>query len=201
MFPPRPTGLRGRSAELATLASAVDPRQRHRLALVGQGGSGKSMLACALRHRVEARFPGGIHWFRVGAWDTRTLGEMLALRFGTPRGRSVLFQGLRRFLTRDRGVFIVLDNHEDDRAMARLLDELRDAPATQVGSSPRSTLPSLGGVDFSGYRAPRNQRQERLPAGSLRSPGSCGSTLWRSISPMPWFRRARLRYANSRHGW
>ena len=31
-------------------------------------------------------FPGGIHWFRVGAWDARTLGEMLAVRFGTPPG-------------------------------------------------------------------------------------------------------------------
>ena len=85
-----------------------------------------------------------------GAWDARTLGEMLALRFGTPRGRSVLFQGLRRFLTRDRGVFIVLDNHEDDRAMARLLDELRDAHATWVITARRCLL---WGCRF--FRSPR----------------------------------------------
>jgi DNA replication protein DnaC len=55
------------------------------LALVGAGGSGKSMLAATLAHRLARHFPGGIHWFRVGAWDFRTLTEMLALRFGTTR--------------------------------------------------------------------------------------------------------------------
>src|SRR5450432_457422 len=90
LFPPRPVGLRGRAAELATLARAVDPSVPRRLALVGQGGSGKSMLACALGHRVRPRFAGGVHWFRVGAWDARTLAEMLAIRFGTPRDRKAL---------------------------------------------------------------------------------------------------------------
>ena len=98
------------------------------------------MLACALGHRVRPRFPGGVHWFRVGAWDARTLGEMLAVRFGTPRDRHRLFPALRRRLSPERPTFIVLDNHEDDRAMARFLDELRSAHATWIITARRCLL-------------------------------------------------------------
>jgi hypothetical protein len=132
--------LRGRAAELATLARSVSPERPSRLALVGQGGSGKSMLACALGHRVQRDFPGGIFWFRVGAWDARTLGEMLAVRFGTSRDRRALFPALRRRLSRESPTFIVLDNHEDDRAMARFLDELRSAHVTWIITARRCLL-------------------------------------------------------------
>jgi hypothetical protein len=98
------------------------------------------MLACALGHRVRRGFAGGAHWFRVGAWDARTLGEMLAVRFGTPRDRQTLFPALRKRLSRARPTFIVLDNHEDDRAMARFLDELRSAHATWIITARRCLL-------------------------------------------------------------
>jgi hypothetical protein len=65
---------------------------------------------------------------------------MLAVRFGTPRARQALFPGLRRHLSRARPTFIVLDNHEDDRAMARFLDELRSAHATWVITARRCLL-------------------------------------------------------------
>ena len=98
------------------------------------------MLACALGHAVRPAFAGGVHWFRVGAWDARTLGEMLAVRVGTPRDRRALFPSLRRRLSRDRPTFIVLDNHEDDRAMARFLDELRAAHVTWIITARRCLL-------------------------------------------------------------
>jgi hypothetical protein len=82
-FPPAPRGLKGRSAELTTLSANILARAPTRLALVGSGGSGKSLLAAALGHRLKAHFSGEIHWFRVGAWSFQTLCEMLALRFGT----------------------------------------------------------------------------------------------------------------------
>jgi hypothetical protein len=140
LFPPPPVGLKGRAAELATLARAVDPRQPRRVALVGQGGSGKSMLACALGHRVREAFGGQVHWFRVGAWDARTMAEMLAIRFGTPRDRHVLYPALSRYLSANGPMFIVLDNHEDDRAMARFLDRLRSAEVTWVITARRCLL-------------------------------------------------------------
>ena len=77
-FPPPVRGLKGRRAELATLFATVLSAAPARLALVGSGGSGKSMLAAALGHRLARRFEGRIHWFRVGAWDYYTLLEILA---------------------------------------------------------------------------------------------------------------------------
>ncbi len=148
-FPPPPRALHARSRELATLVAAVRsglvddgaPRPAARLALVGGGGSGKSTLACALGHRVKRLFPGGIEWFRVGAWDVLTLTGMLALRFGvplTPRARAL--GGVRAHLAARGPTLVVLDNHEDDRAVAALLDGLRDAPVTWVITARRCLL-------------------------------------------------------------
>ncbi len=131
--------MRGRASELATLARIVQSTAPARLALVGSGGSGKSMLAAALGHRLARRFGRRIHWFRVGAWDFRTLGEMLALRFGTPRERHALLPGLRAFLGRAEHL-VVLDNHEDDRSTAALLDALAQTPTTFVVTARRCLL-------------------------------------------------------------
>ncbi len=80
-LPPPPRGLKGRAIELATLAKTIESTAPTRLALVGAGGSGKSMLASALAHRLARFYAGQVHWFRVGSWDFYTLTEMLALRF------------------------------------------------------------------------------------------------------------------------
>ncbi|KYF61142.1 hypothetical protein [Sorangium cellulosum] len=130
VFPPPPPSLRGRRRELATLTAALRASRPTRIALVGTGGSGKSTLACALGHRLARELPGGIHWFRVGAWDARTLVGMLSLRFGA--GPSPSLPALRRRLRALGEMLIVLDNHEHDRAVAELLDDLRDEAVTWV---------------------------------------------------------------------
>jgi hypothetical protein len=158
VFPPRPQPFRGRAAELRTLAGACRARPEQRLALVGPGGSGKSALACALGYALGAQYPGGREWFRVGAWDQRTLLDMLALRLGVPLGpveagggRARRLQGVRdSFVARGR-TFVVLDNHEDDRAMARLLDALDGLPVTWVLTARRCLL---GGVSLFPVAAP-----------------------------------------------
>lgn len=126
--------------EIATLERTIAATAPTRIALVGAGGSGKSMLACALGHRAKRRFGGRIHWFRIGAWDFRTLAEMLALRFGTSRDRERLVPDLRAMLLRSGERLIVLDNHEDDRATARLLDALSGTPATFIITARRCLL-------------------------------------------------------------
>jgi hypothetical protein len=139
LFPPRPRGLKGRRAELATLERTVRGAAPTRIAFVGSGGSGKSMLACALGHRMAGFFAGNVHWFRVGAWDFRTVTEMMALRFGTPRhDRRV--RALQRSLRAGGPKLLVLDNHENDLSTARLLDTFSDTPVTFVITARRCLL-------------------------------------------------------------
>jgi len=141
LFPPKPS-LKGRQAELALLSRTIIQAAPTRLALVGPGGCGKTMLASALGHRLAPFFGGRVHWFRVGAWDFRTLSEMFALRFGTTRGDGRLRE-LRRFLRGAGPQLIVLDNHEDDRATARLLDAFARTEASFIITARRCLL---GGV-------------------------------------------------------
>jgi len=109
------------------------------VALIGSGGSGKSVLAGALGHRLARHFGGEIHWFRVGAWDYHTLLEILALRLGIGGGREHRAAALRRVLSQ-RPRLIILDNHEADAAMARLLDELAGTAARFVITARRCLL-------------------------------------------------------------
>jgi hypothetical protein len=134
--------LKGRAAELKTLRRTITSAAPTRLSLVGSGGSGKSMLAAALGHELEAFFHGRIEWFRVGAWDFPTLTEMLALRFGTHRGEDSAERvaHLREFFASTGPRLLVLDNHEDDRATARLLDAFRGSPVTFIITARRCLL-------------------------------------------------------------
>jgi hypothetical protein len=139
-LPPAPR-LRGRGAELATLEQALGGGSVERLALVGGGGSGKSVLAAAVAHRLARRFAGGVAWFRVGNWDHRTLLQMVALRLGAPR--EPLVESVRRALAARGPMLLVLDNHENDRAMARFLDELSDTPVTWLLTARRCLLSGM----------------------------------------------------------
>jgi hypothetical protein len=131
--------MKGRSGELDTLARTITATRPTRIALVGPGGSGKSMLAAALGHRLRSAFGGRIDWFRSAAWGFYTLSEMLALRFGTGRGEGRV-QRLRQFLARGPERLIVLDNHEDDEAVARLFEAVADSKATFVITARRCLL-------------------------------------------------------------
>jgi hypothetical protein len=131
--------MKGRSAEVRTLAGTIAATRPTRIALVGSGGSGKSMLAAALGHRLRATFGGRIDWFRSGAWGFYTLSEMLALRFGTGRGEGRA-QRLQEFLSGGPQRLIVLDNHENDAAVARLLEAFSDSNATFIITARRCLL-------------------------------------------------------------
>jgi hypothetical protein len=139
LFPPKPTGLKGRRAELSTLERTIQGALPARLALVGSGGSGKSMLACALGHRMARFFAGNVHWFRVAAWDFRTVTEMFALRFGTPLGDGRV-RALARFFRAGGPRLIVLDNHENDHATAKLLEAFSDTPVSFAITARRCLL-------------------------------------------------------------
>jgi hypothetical protein len=134
--------MRGRASELATLERVLLSTRPSRLALVGPGGSGKSVLAAALGHRVQRAFGGRVHWVRIGAWDFRTCIELLALRFGLSGERRDAIRRLRSYFSSDERL-IVLDNHENDSVTARLLDTF-GATKTSFVLTARRCL--LGGV-------------------------------------------------------
>jgi len=131
--------MKGRRAELDTLAAAILSTRPARIALVGSGGSGKSMLAAALGHRLRAAFNGRIDWFRSGSWSFYTLSEMLALRFGIARDDDRVEQ-LRQQLAEGPERLIVLDNHENDVAVARLFETFADSKATFIVTARRCLL-------------------------------------------------------------
>lgn len=132
--------LKGRQGELDTLVGLLVRDPKRRVALVGAGGTGKSLLANALGHRLRARYPGGIHWFRSGPWDARTLAQMLCVRFGVPLSGAQVFSRLRALFAERGPTFIVLDNHENDTAACRLFNELSDATVTWVLTARRCLL-------------------------------------------------------------
>jgi len=139
IFPPRPVGMKGRSAEVGTLARTILATRPTRIALVGSGGSGKSMLATALGHRLHSAFGGRVDWFRSARWGFYTLSEMLALRFGTGRGEGRV-KRLQRFLAEGPERLIVLDNHENDTAIERLFETFAESNATFVITARRCLL-------------------------------------------------------------
>ncbi len=139
IFPPPPRGMKGRSAELGTLARTILATRPTRVALVGPGGSGKSMLATALGHKLHKAFGARVDWFRSAGWGFYTLSEMLALRFGTGRGEGRV-ERLQEFLTHGPQRLIVLDNHENDAAVARLFEAFSDTQATFVITARRCLL-------------------------------------------------------------
>jgi hypothetical protein len=126
------------------LAAACLAPGNARLALIGPGGGGKSMLAAALGHRLRPRYAGGIEWFRVGGWDYQTLLDMLAIRLRVPLGgfaaRRARLPALRAAMKARGRTLVVLDNHEDDRAMARLLNTLDRLDVTWVLTARRCLL-------------------------------------------------------------
>lgn len=156
-FPPRPTSFRGRARELATLAALVKNDHPTALALVGGGGSGKSTLAAALGHRLRGHFGGRIAWVRIGAWDPRTVLEMMALGLGrAPSDRPD--RAVRKAIGPDPAL-IVLDNHESDAATAAVLAKLRGAPVTWVLTARRCLL---GGMTIFPVVPPLIERRENL---------------------------------------
>ncbi len=161
-FPPKPPAFFGRRTELRTLVSLVEAEAGAKIALVGSGGSGKSTLAAALGHTLRRHFQNNIHWFRIGAWDSRTLFAMMAHRFrlfgSTSSKRASQAKGsanamdtfstnpralLQRHFKKNGPHLIVLDNHEDDAATAALLDALQSDNVTWIITARRCLL---GGV-------------------------------------------------------
>lgn len=139
-FPPRPRSFRGRQSDLSTLVELIRTSHPTNIALVGSGGSGKSTLAAALGHALCGFFKGQVYWFRIGAWDARTLFSMIASGFGRGHETAHPERWVHKVIAAKSPMLVVLDNHEDDKATAELLDPLRDLNVTFVLTARRCLL-------------------------------------------------------------
>jgi len=127
------------------------------IALVGGGGSGKSTLAAAIGHRLRPFFRGRVAWVRIGAWDKRTVLEMMALEWGHAPGDDPA-RTVRRAIGAEPAL-VVLDNHESDATTAAVLDALRGVPVTWLLTARRCLL---GGVTVFPVVPPLVERREIL---------------------------------------
>jgi hypothetical protein len=69
-----------------------------------------------------------------------TLAEMMAIRFGVRSERAGRFRAIGQALASRGACLVVLDNHENDAAVARLLGELATAPVTWMLTARRCLL-------------------------------------------------------------
>ena len=188
IFPPRPRGMKGRSAELGTLARTITATRPTRIALVGPGGSGKSMLAAALGPGCAPRSAAASTGFAPPRWGFYTLSEMLALRFGTGRGDGRV-QRLRRIPVARSAAADRARQPRRRRAVVRLFEDVRRLQGDVRDH--RAPLPARGRVHLPRRCAARHLGRERVSARGAPSRVSCAGTRSRSTSPTASWRRAQ----------
>jgi predicted ATPase len=138
-LPVRLTSFVGRRRELDELATVLDAARL--VTLTGPGGAGKTSLAIELAREIADRFPDG-SWFvpldRV--LDRDLVAPAIATAFGLVESGGSAPERLHAFLA-DRSLLLVLDNLEQVRAAAPLVNELlHGAPGVRILVTSRAPL-------------------------------------------------------------
>lgn len=118
------------------------------LTLTGAGGSGKTRLALALAHVMQAQVPGGVWWVELDALhDARQLTETIASSIGPLDPHRPAQQALVARL-QGRKALLVLDNceHLIDSCAELVARLLRELPLLQVLATSRESLRVAGEV-------------------------------------------------------
>ncbi len=145
-LPPYYTPFFGRTAELALLTTALRDPHRRLVAVVGEGGMGKSRLAVEVAGQLLANYPDGV-WFVSLAADENgvleegevvgAIGNVLALTLmdnADPKSQLLNYLRMKRCL-------LVLDNFESaDPAQPLLLELLAAAPSVSLLITSRHQL-------------------------------------------------------------
>lgn len=168
-LPSHYTPFFGRTAEVALLTTALRDPHRRLVAVVGEGGMGKSRLAVEVAHHLLADYPEGAWFISLATLDGSAVEEMaviatianaLALKFtDKPDPKSQLFNHLRL-----RRCLLILDNFESaDIAQPLLLELLAAAPSISllVTSRHRLTLQAVYTLLLEGLPIPTTVAEAR----------------------------------------
>src|SRR5215213_10813783 len=142
---PRPlTALVGRADDIAALMALVLSEDVRLVTLVGPGGVGKSRLAVAVAHELQAleAFADSVWLIRLAALDAPELVlDAIARTLGIPATPGLtLLQSLQSAL-QERELLLVLDNFEEVVAAGpEIADLLRACPGLKALVTSRQRL-------------------------------------------------------------
>ena len=127
-LPPEPGELIGRDDEIEEMSWLLRDPHNHLVTLVGPGGVGKTRLALAIAHAVEALFADGVWWVELAGVSrpddvAPTIARALPI-MRTP-GEST-DDAIKRYLAHRR-LLLVVDNFEHVLGAAALVAELLEA--------------------------------------------------------------------------
>ena len=127
-LPPEPGELIARDDEIEEMSWLLRDPHNHLVTLVGPGGVGKTRLALAIAHAVEALFADGVWWVELAGVSrpddvAPTIARALPI-MRTP-GEST-DDAIKRYLAHRR-LLLVVDNFEHVLGAAALVAELLEA--------------------------------------------------------------------------
>lgn len=140
------TSLVGREREIQAVRDLLRKPGTRLLTLLGPPGVGKTRLALALAHAVEADFADGVCFVPLAPLTdpTRVLNGVAEALGVRQIGNEELLTTTRNFL-RDKQMLLVLDNFEQVLEAAPLVRGfLESAPALQIVVTSRATLKIYG---------------------------------------------------------
>ncbi len=162
-LPPQPTSFIGREAELNELNGQLTDPDKRLVTILGPGGIGKTRLslAAAEAQRANDQFSDGIYFVSLASVYERT---MLVVAIADTIGFSTSYssepeQTLLNQLG-DRRMLIVLDNFEQLRAEADLIERiLVAAPGVKllISSRERLTIRHEWAIDLHGLPIPNDE--------------------------------------------
>ena len=140
--PVAPTLTIGRQREIERVCELLESREAQLVTLTGPGGVGKTRVALAVAHAMQATMPGGVGWVElagVGRAEDVVGAVAQVLRTAPSPGESVV-DALRRHIAGKRFVLVV-DNFEHVLDAAVLVAELLAAsPGLSVLATSREPL-------------------------------------------------------------